>query len=78
MNNGHTVCQGSSVLIGQPVVPASVDVVLANRSPEETFASVAGSGSVMFTGGAVTADGAPGSDDGRVQTVGRVAVAAGR
>ena len=57
--------------------PAVVDVVFADGSPEEAFASVARSGSVMFTGGSVSADGAPGSDgDGVAGRV--VAVAAGR
>ena len=59
--------------------PTSVDVIFANGSPEESFTSIAGSCSVMFAGGAVTADGAPGGN-GRVSVEGggRVADAASR
>ena len=49
-------------------LPASVDVVLAHGTAEEAFASVAGSGTVVFARGSVTADGTE-DDDGVVVVV---------
>ena len=40
------------------VQPASIFLLLSDGSSEESFASVARSGSVVFAGGAVAADGA--------------------
>lgn len=45
-------------------------MALANRSPEESLASVAGSGSVVLAGRPVAANGAP-SDRGRAVAVAR-------
>jgi hypothetical protein len=40
------------------VTPASIFLLLPDGSPEESFASVAGSRSVVFSGGAIAANGA--------------------
>ena len=56
-------------------LPASVDVVLAHGTAEEAFASVAGSGTVVFARGSVTADGTE-DDDGVVVVVVVVVIAA--
>lgn len=63
-----------------PRKPAGVDVIFTNGSPEESFASIAGGGSVVLARGPVSANGAPGGDgtDGDAGHVAVVAVATGR